>query len=114
MDGEPEKALFEIDGPDEVGCIWMHCPDARNLWTNLQHLTPRDQLKIVVADREDYEWARARVDGYAIDGRCQVLFLPVHGHLAPADLADWILSERLPVRMQLQMHKLAVGETPGH
>ncbi len=88
--------------------------DARNLWTNLQHLTPRDQLKIVVADRADYEWARARVDEYALDGRCQVLVSPVHGHLAPRDLAEWILSDRLPVRMQMQMHKLLWGETPGH
>ena len=87
---------------------------ARNLWSNLAHLTGRDQIKVVIADRADYDWARARVDEYALAERCQVLFSPVHGRLAPRDLADWILADRLPVRLQMQMHKLLWGETPGH
>jgi 7-carboxy-7-deazaguanine synthase len=87
---------------------------ARNLWSNLDCITPHDQLKIVIADRADYDWAVARVREHALDARCQVLFSPVHGRLAPRELADWIIADRLPVRMQMQMHKLLWGETPGH
>ena len=87
---------------------------ARNLWTNLAQLTPHDQVKIVITDRVDYDWAVARVREHALDARCQVLFSPVHGKIAPRQLAEWIITDRLPVRMQLQMHKLLWGETPGH
>ena len=87
--------------------------DARNLWSNLDALQPRDQVKIVVADRADYEWARERVREHAIADRCQVLFSPVHGALAPRDLAEWILADRLDVRMQLQLHKLLWGAELG-
>ncbi|RYD14084.1 MAG: 7-carboxy-7-deazaguanine synthase QueE [Lysobacteraceae bacterium] len=86
---------------------------ARNLWSNLDALQPRDQVKIVIADRADYEWARERVREHAIADRCQVLFSPVHGALAPRDLAEWILADRLDVRMQLQLHKLLWGAEPG-
>jgi 7-carboxy-7-deazaguanine synthase len=86
---------------------------ARNLWSNLGALQPRDQVKIVIADRADYEWARERVREHAIADRCQVLFSPVHGALAPRDLAEWILADRLDVRMQLQLHKLLWGAEPG-
>jgi 7-carboxy-7-deazaguanine synthase len=87
---------------------------ARNLWSNLAQLTPHDQVKIVIADRADYDWAVARVREHALDARCQVLFSPVHGRIAPRELAEWIIADRLPVRMQMQMHKLLWGETPGH
>lgn len=86
---------------------------ARNLWPNLDALLPHDQVKIVIADRADYEWARAHVREQAIAERCQVLFSPVHGAIAPRDLAEWILVDRLPVRMQMQMHKLLWGTEPG-
>ncbi len=86
----------------------------RNLWSNLAHLTAHDQVKIVIADRIDYDWAVARTREHALDARCQVLFSPVHGKIAPRELAEWIIADRLPVRMQLQMHKLLWGETPGH
>lgn len=86
---------------------------ARNLWTNLAHLTARDQVKIVIADRTDYEWARARVAEHDLAARCQVLFSPVYAKLAPRELAEWILADRLPVRFQLQLHKSLWGETPG-
>jgi len=87
---------------------------ARNLWSNLAYLKPHDQLKIVIADRADYDWAVAQLREHVLDVRCQVLFSPVHGRLAPRDLADWIIADRLPVRMQMQMHKLLWGEMPGH
>ncbi|MCK9538690.1 7-carboxy-7-deazaguanine synthase QueE [Dokdonella sp.] len=87
---------------------------ARNLWSNMACLLPHDQVKIVIADRDDYDWAVARVREHALDRRCQVLFSPVHGRLAPRALADWMLADRLPVRLQLQLHKLLWGVVPGH
>ena len=85
----------------------------RNLWSNVEHLLPHDQVKVVLADRDDYDWAVARVREHDLAARCQVLFSPVHGRLAPRTLAEWILADRLPVRMQLQLHKLLWGEEPG-
>lgn len=86
---------------------------ARNLWSNLAHLSARDQVKIVIADRADYEWARERIVEHALPARCQILFSPVYAKLAPRELAEWILADRLPVRFQLQLHKTLWGETPG-
>lgn len=86
---------------------------ARNLWTNLAALTPHDEVKFVLADRADYDWARAALDQHALAQRCEVLFSPVHGRLAPRELAEWILADRLPVRMQIQLHKLLWGEVAG-
>jgi 7-carboxy-7-deazaguanine synthase len=86
---------------------------ARNLWSNLDHIGARDQVKIVIADRADYEWARERIAEHDLASRCQVLFSPVYATLAPRDLAEWILADRLPVRFQMQLHKTLWGETPG-
>lgn len=86
----------------------------RNRWSNLEHLRPHDQVKFVLADRADYEWAREVLHEHAIDARCQVLFSPVQGSLKPRELAEWILADRLPVRLQLQLHKLLWGDEPGH
>jgi 7-carboxy-7-deazaguanine synthase len=86
---------------------------ARNLWTNLNAITRRDQIKFVLADREDYDWARNVMSERALPDRCDILFSPVYGKLAPRDLAEWILADRLPVRMQIQLHKVLWGETPG-
>jgi 7-carboxy-7-deazaguanine synthase len=86
---------------------------ARNLWSNLALLTAHDQIKFVLADRIDYDWAVAAVDEHALAGRCEILFSPVWGKLAPRDLAQWILDDRLPVRMQLQLHKILWGEEKG-
>ncbi|MEO7053114.1 MAG: 7-carboxy-7-deazaguanine synthase QueE [Rhodanobacter sp.] len=85
----------------------------RNLWSNLDHLLPHDQIKIVLAGRGDYEWACAMLAEHALANRCAVLFSPVHGALLPRDLAEWILADKLPVRFQLQVHKLLWGDTPG-
>jgi 7-carboxy-7-deazaguanine synthase len=86
---------------------------ARNRWQNLSLLRAHDQIKIVIADRADYEWARQRLREHAIDASCQVLFSPVHGRLAPRDLAEWMLADRVPARMQLQLHKLLWGDERG-
>src|SRR5690242_11037043 len=86
---------------------------ARNLMGNLEHLTARDQLKFVLADRADYDWAVAMLREHDLDARCMVLFSPVYGKLAPGTLAEWILEDRLPVRLQIQLHKVLWGEEPG-
>ncbi|HET7618084.1 MAG TPA: radical SAM protein [Vicinamibacterales bacterium] len=75
-------------------------------WSNLDRLTPRDEVKFVLRDRADYEYARDVVARYDLPARCAaVLFSPVHGVLEPRLLAEWILADRLPVRLQLQVHK---------
>jgi 7-carboxy-7-deazaguanine synthase len=85
----------------------------RNLWRNLEHLRAHDQVKIVIAGRDDYDWARQAVAAHAIDRRCMVLFSPVHGAVQPRELAEWILADRLPVRFQLQLHKLLWNDARG-
>ena len=87
----------------------------RNDYSNIARLTPRDQVKFVICDREDYEWARFKLDEYQLVGRVSdVLFSPSHGELSGRDLAEWILSDNLPVRMQLQLHKYLWDDAPGH
>jgi 7-carboxy-7-deazaguanine synthase len=85
----------------------------RNLMSNLPLLTAHDQVKFVICDRADYEWARGMVAEHALDARCDVLFSPSQDELPPRDLADWIIADRLPVRFQLQLHKVLWGDTPG-
>jgi 7-carboxy-7-deazaguanine synthase len=101
------RKVMDLKAPDSG-------ESARNLWTNLDHLLPHDQVKIVIASRADYEWARGVVADYGIDRRCMVLFSPVHGAVQPRELAEWIIADRLPVRFQLQLHKLLWNDAPGH
>lgn len=86
---------------------------ARNRWQNLPLLTPRDELKFVLADRADYEWAVATITEHQLNKRCPILFSPVQDSLAPQELAEWIIADRLPVRFQLQLHKLLWGNMRG-
>ena len=86
---------------------------ARNRWENLALLNTRDELKFVLKDRADYEWARDTVRERQLDALCPLLFSPVQGDLAPQTLADWILADRLPVRFQVQLHKLLWGNMRG-
>jgi len=86
---------------------------ARNRRENLALLRPGDEIKFVLADENDYIWARTRIDAERLDERCELLMSPVHGLLDPAALAEWILRDRLPVRMQLQLHKLIWGNEAG-
>ena len=87
----------------------LKCPGSgmsqKNRWENLDLLKPSDEVKFVVADRSDYEWAREVVVRRRLGGRCGVLFSPVHGVLHPRPLAEWILADRLPVRVQVQLQK---------
>jgi 7-carboxy-7-deazaguanine synthase len=87
---------------------------ARNLWGNLAHCGARDQVKFVICDRQDYAWAKLKCDEYDLYAApVEVLFSPSWGALDGADLAAWILQDRLPVRMQLQLHKILWGDRPG-
>ena len=85
----------------------------KNRWQNLSLLTARDELKFVLKDRADYEWARDALREHHLDVRCPLLFSPVQGDLEPKVLADWILADRLPVRFQVQLHKLLWGNMRG-
>jgi 7-carboxy-7-deazaguanine synthase len=85
----------------------------RNRLENLDALRASDQLKFVVCSREDFEWSRAFVRSRNLAQRCAVLFSPSFGQVEPRDLAQWILDERLPVRLQIQLHKVLWGDTPG-
>ncbi|GAB4185422.1 MAG: 7-carboxy-7-deazaguanine synthase QueE [Wenzhouxiangellaceae bacterium] len=85
----------------------------RNLWSNIDHLTPRDQIKFVICDQDDYDWAVAQVRERALPQYCQVLFSPSYEQLPARTLAEWILRDRLPVRFQMQLHKQLWGEEPG-
>lgn len=81
--------------------------ESRNLWSNIGHLTKRDEVKFVIGDRDDYDWACANLRRHRLDQKCGcVLFSPVFGQIEASTLAQWILDDGLPVRFQLQIHKL--------
>ncbi|MDA0329698.1 MAG: radical SAM protein [Gemmatimonadetes bacterium] len=125
--GEGYTVLVETSGAFDVGpldprvhkIMDLKCPgsgeSARNLWTNLEHLTERDEVKFVVKDREDYEWAREAIQTRGLDDRVRsgslraLLISPVWGEVDLEALAAWILADGLPVRFQIQVHKLIWG-----
>jgi 7-carboxy-7-deazaguanine synthase len=86
---------------------------SRNLLDQLALLNPRDQIKFVICDRADYEWSRALLAERGLDRHSMVLFSPSHDQLPARELAGWILEDRLPVRMQVQLHKILWGNEPG-
>ncbi|MDZ4299239.1 MAG: 7-carboxy-7-deazaguanine synthase QueE, partial [Moraxellaceae bacterium] len=87
----------------------------RNLNSNIAYLNRHDQVKIVITDRQDYDWAKLQCDQFCLYERVDdVLFSPAHGQLSPTTLAEWILADRLNVRMQLQLHKYLWNNQPGH
>lgn len=87
----------------------VKCPASgmteRTHWPNVERLRPQDEAKFVIQDRSDYEWAKNMLDRFRLADRCPVLFSPVFGALDPQQLAEWILADRLPIRLQLQLHK---------
>lgn len=85
----------------------------KNLWDNLEHLRAHDEVKFVLADRADYEWAKDILERHDLARRATVLFSPVAGSLPPSTLAEWIVADRLPVRFQLQLHKILWGDARG-
>jgi 7-carboxy-7-deazaguanine synthase len=105
VDDVPEGVIRVID---------VKCPGSgeadKTCWDNLDRLRPTDEVKFVVRDRGDYEYARGVIARHDVIGRCAaILFSPVHGVLAPKTLAEWILADRLQVRLQLQAHKYVWG-----
>ena len=101
IDGIPSAAIKILD---------FKCPGSgmadRNDWGNVHRLTPGDEVKFVVGDRADYEWARDAIRRFDLPARCkQVLLSPVHGKLAPGDLVQWMLDDDVNARFQLQLHK---------
>jgi 7-carboxy-7-deazaguanine synthase len=87
--------------------------EARNRYENIEHLRAKDQVKFVIGERADYEWSRAKLREYRLAERCDVLFSPAWDQLRPGELGDWILADRLPVRLQVQLHKILWGDVPG-
>jgi len=122
---EGVKVLLETNGsislekvPQEVLKIVDLKPPSSGMnqfifWPNLAYLGPKDQVKFVLADRADYLWARDVLNRYSLTVYTQVLMSPVYNVLPPQDLARWILEDRLPVRFQLQLHKVLWGDRPG-
>jgi 7-carboxy-7-deazaguanine synthase len=84
-----------------------------NIWGNLDHLKSTDEVKFVLCSRTDYEWAKGLLSTHKIADKCPVLFSPVYNQVNPTALAEWVLADRLPVRMQVQLHKILWGEKPG-
>ena len=85
----------------------------RNLFANIEWLKKSDQIKFVICNREDYDWAKNQVTEKQLDQVCEILFSPVAKDVAPRTLAEWILQDGLPVRFQLQLHKVLWGDVPG-
>jgi len=118
------EVLLETNGSRDIGpvdprvgrIVDFKCPSSgmsqENLWSNVEHLCARDEVKFVLADRGDYNFAAAAVRGRGLLDRCPVIFSPVHGRLDPADLAEWILADGLDVRLGLQLHKLLWPDEP--
>jgi 7-carboxy-7-deazaguanine synthase len=111
---------LDVSGMDErvVKVLDIKTPASgeveKNLWGNLEHLKPRDEIKFVLCDEADYQWAKQVLVERGLAQRCEVLFSPAQGQLSARDVAEWILRDRLPVRLQVQLHKLLWGNEVGH
>ncbi len=101
--------------PDVIKIMDLKCPSSgeveRNDWSNIDRLGPRDEVKFVIGDRADFDWAANVINRHDLAKRCAVLMSPVFGDIEPTQLVEWVLSERLPVRFQLQMHKFIWSPT---
>lgn len=87
--------------------------EKKNCWSNLTHILPHDQIKFVICDQADYEWAKEKLNQHNLSARCEVLFSPSYEQLNAGELADWILADQLPVRLQIQLHKFLWGDAKG-
>ena len=100
------KIILDIKTPESG-------EEKKNHWENLNLIHAKDEIKFVLCSREDYDWAKKILDQYKLTERCHVLFSPVYQKLNTTDLGNWILQDQLPVRLQIQLHKLLWGEKPG-
>jgi 7-carboxy-7-deazaguanine synthase len=100
------KIILDIKTPESG-------EEKKNHWENLNLIHAKDEIKFVLCSREDYDWAKKILDQYKLTERCHVLFSPVYQKLNTTDLGNWILEDQLPVRLQIQLHKLLWGEKPG-
>ncbi len=114
------SGAMELDGVDpRVAVILdLKTPGSgeahRNLYDNIPRLKAGDEVKFVLCDRQDYDWARLKIDELGLLEKVEnVLFSPSHGQLPAAELADWVVADRLPVRVQVQLHKLLWNDEPG-
>jgi 7-carboxy-7-deazaguanine synthase len=87
---------------------------SKNRWENLPLITPHDEIKFVLCDEADYLWAKELIEHHQLAAKCPILFSPVHGAMNPTHLAEWILRDRLPVRLQVQLHKILWHNAAGH
>ena len=103
--------------PRVIRVMDLKTPDSgeveRNLYDNIACLQPHDQVKFIICSRSDYQWAKDMISKYGLSDRCEVLISPSHGQQDATELADWILHDQLPVRMQVQLHKYLWGNEPG-
>ena len=100
------KIILDIKTPESG-------EEKKNHWDNLNLIHSKDEIKFVLCSREDYDWAKKILNQYKLTEKCDVLFSPVYQKLNTTDLGNWILEDHLPVRMQVQLHKLLWGEKPG-
>jgi 7-carboxy-7-deazaguanine synthase len=119
------KVLIETSGAQDISVLPsdvikimdIKCPDSGMMekmdWQNLERLSPKDEIKFVVNSRKDFDWAADVVQRYQLHRKNLVLFSPVYRTMPPEELAEWILKDRVPVRFQIQLHKILWGETPG-
>lgn len=117
--------LVETGGASDISVLPIEtirimdikCPDSgmtdQMRWENLNHLVSHDEIKFVINSRRDYEWSIEMMNQYQLHKKNLILFSPVYGKMSPEILAEWILEDNLPVRFQLQLHKVLWGETPG-
>ena len=99
--------VMDLKTPDSGECD-------KNLFSNLVHLKPNDQIKFVICSQDDYQWACEQITKHHLTDHAHILFSPSWGQLSPTLLADWIIRDRLPVRFQLQLHKILWNDAPGH
>jgi len=115
---ETSGAINIADVDPRVVCVMdLKTPgsgeESKNRYENISLLKQTDQLKFVICDRNDYDWACNKIDEFDLAEQCEVLFSPVHGELQPADIADWIIEDKLDVRLQVQLHKYLWNDEPG-
>jgi len=103
---ERVKIIMDIKTPDSG-------ESTKNRWENLELLKQTDELKIVICSREDYQWSKEIVEQYKISEKCPILFSPCAESIDPRDLAEWILTDQLPIRFQMQIHKILWNNQPG-